>query len=495
MSDEAQRDAELREQVIKAAQEYYRFKHVKTKSFTPGDRIPYAGRVFDEREISALVDSSLDFWLTTGRYAERFEREFADFLGVQHCSLVNSGSSANLLAFMALTSHKLGDRRIKPGDEVITVAAAFPTTVAPIIQYGAIPVFVDVSLPTYNIDVTQLEPALSPKTKAVMLAHTLGNPFDLAAVKAFCDKYNLWLIEDNCDALGSRYQMPNSSVSQLSTPQLSTPQSSTPQLLTFNEFQFTGTIGHIGTSSFYPPHHMTMGEGGAVYTNQVELKRIVESLRDWGRDCWCPSGKDNTCGNRFGQQFGELPFGYDHKYVYSHFGYNLKATDMQAAIGCAQLEKLPGFISARKKNWQLLRDGLAGLEDRLILPEATANSDPSWFGFLLTVREGSRLSRERLVNHLEGKGIQTRMLFAGNLIKHPCFDEMRKNGTGYRVVPNSTIQPFNLSTRAAQLNSSSSLPVTDAIMHDTFWVGVYPGMSEEMVSCMIEQLIDFVVKN
>jgi CDP-6-deoxy-D-xylo-4-hexulose-3-dehydrase len=418
------------------------------KPFSPGDRIPYAGRVFDEREVTTLVDSSLDFWLTTGRYAERFEQEFAAFLGVQHCSLTNSGSSANLLAFMALTSPKLGERRIRPGDEVISVAAAFPTTVAPIIQYGAVPVFVDVSLPTYNIDVTQLDTALSEKTKAVMVAHTLGNPFDLTAVKTFCDKHNLWLIEDNCDALGSRYQHNGT-------------------------WKYTGTIGHIGTSSFYPPHHMTMGEGGAVYTDDPLLKRLVESFRDWGRDCWCPSGKDNTCSNRFGQQFGELPFGYDHKYVYSHFGYNLKVTDMQAAIGCAQLKKLSGFIEARKKNWKFLRDGLAGLEDSFILPEATENSDPSWFGFLLTVREGSGLTRDRIVNHLESKGIQTRMLFAGNLIKHPCFDEMRKEGKGYRVI--------------------GDLTTTDRIMNDTFWVGVYPGMTEEMVGYMVEQINDSTI--
>lgn len=422
---------------------FYDAINAPRKPFTPGDRIPYAGRVFDEKEIIALVDSSLDFWLTTGRYAERFEREFASFLGVQHCSLVNSGSSANLLAFMALTSPQLGDRRIRPGDEIITVAAGFPTTVAPIIQYGAVPVFVDVSLPTYNMDVTRLDTALSGKTKAIMVAHTLGNPFDLAAVKTFCDNNNLWLIEDNCDALGSRY-------------------------LYNGTWKYTGTIGHIGTSSFYPPHHMTMGEGGAVYTNSVELKRIVESLRDWGRDCWCHSGKDNTCGNRFGQQFGELPSGYDHKYVYSHFGYNMKATDMQGAIGCAQLEKLPGFIEARKKNWKLLRDGLARMEDKLVLPEATVNSDPSWFGFLLTVREECGLTRDRIVRHLEGKGIQTRMLFAGNLIKHPCFDEMRGSGKGYRVV--------------------GDLDVTDLIMNDTFWVGVYPGMTEEMIKFMVETI-------
>jgi CDP-6-deoxy-D-xylo-4-hexulose-3-dehydrase len=436
-------EAQLRKQAIDAAIAYYRHAHAHKKTFAPGDRIPYAGRVFDEREISNLVDSSLDFWLTTGRYAERFEKEFAEFLGVQHCSLTNSGSSANLLAFMALTSPKLGERRIRPGDEVITVAAGFPTTVTPIIQYSAVPVFVDVSLPTYNIDVAQLDAALSDRTRAVMVAHTLGNPFDLETVKAFCDKHSLWLIEDNCDALGSRY-------------------------LLNGQWCNTGTIGHIGTSSFYPPHHMTMGEGGAVYTDDTLLKRLIDSFRDWGRDCWCPSGKDNTCGNRFGQQFGELPFGYDHKYVYSHFGYNLKVTDMQAAIGCAQLEKLPGFIEARKKNWQLLRDGLAGLEDRFILPEATENSDPSWFGFLLTVREGSGLTRERIVNQLERKGIQTRMLFAGNLIKHPCFDEMRKSGTGYRVI--------------------GDLLITDRIMRSTFWVGVYPGMVEEMLEYIIKEI-------
>jgi CDP-6-deoxy-D-xylo-4-hexulose-3-dehydrase len=433
----------LREQTLDATRKHFAVKHTKNDSFCAGDRIAYAGRVFDEKEVTTLVDSSLDFWLTTGRYAERFEAEYAKFLGMQHCSLVNSGSSANLLAFMALTSPKLGERRIKRGDEVITVAAGFPTTVAPIVQYGAVPVFVDVSLPTYNIDCSQLEKALSDRTKAVMVAHTLGNPFDIAAVKSFCDRHSLWLIEDNCDALGSRY-------------------------LYKGEWRYTGTIGDIGTSSFYPPHHMTMGEGGAVYTDDNQLKRLVESFRDWGRDCWCPSGKDNTCGNRFGQQFGELPYGYDHKYVYSHFGYNLKVTDMQAAVGCAQLEKLPGFVNARKANWKLLSDGLAGLEDRFILPEATAHSDPSWFGFLLTVKKGASFTRDKIVNHLETKGIQTRMLFAGNLTKHPCFDEMRRDGKGYRV--------------AAPLTN------TDRIMRDTFWIGVYPGMTEDMVGYMIETI-------
>ncbi|NTU90126.1 MAG: lipopolysaccharide biosynthesis protein RfbH, partial [Actinobacteria bacterium] len=397
----------------------------------------------DDRELVNLVDSSLEFWLTTGRYADQFERDFARFVGVQFCSLTNSGSSANLLAFIALTSPKLGGRQIKPGDEVITVAAGFPTTVAPIIQYGAVPVFVDVTLPTCNIDSSQLEAALSARTKVVMVAHTLGNPFDLSFVKAFCDMHGLWLIEDNCDALGSRYCLDG-------------------------KWRYTGTIGHLATSSFYPPHHMTMGEGGAVYTDDPMLKRLVESFRDWGRDCWCPSGKDNTCGNRFGQQFGELPFGYDHKYVYSHFGYNLKVTDMQAAVGCAQLEKLPSFIKARKRNWQSLYDKLLPLGEFFILPEATPGSDPSWFGFMLTIRDNAPFRRDRIVSFLESRGIQTRMLFAGNLVKHPCFDEMRKAQAGFRI--------------------SGELSVTDKIMRDSFWVGVYPGMSEEMCNYMCEMI-------
>lgn len=449
MIEQNRKDNELRQRVIQAAISYYEFKHKAKKSFAPGDRIPYAGRVFDEKEISALVDSSLDFWLTTGRYAAKFESDFAKFLGVKHCSLTNSGSSANLLAFMALTSPKLGERRIKKDDEVITVAAAFPTTVAPIIQFGAIPVFIDVTLPTYNIDCAQLDKALSAKTKAVMIAHTLGNPFDIAAVKSFCDRHGLWLIEDNCDALGSKYRYKG-------------------------EWKHTGTFGHIGTSSFYPPHHMTMGEGGAVYTNDGLLKRVVESFRDWGRDCWCPSGHDNTCKQRFTQQFGELPRGYDHKYVYSHFGYNLKVTDMQAAIGCAQLEKLPHFIEERKQNWKLFRDGLSELSDIFVLPEPTENSDPSWFGFLLTVREHAGITREKVVDHLEKYGIQTRMLFAGNLIKHPCFDDMRKTGVGYRVV--------------------GSLGNTDMIMNTSFWVGVYPGMTEEMKLFTIHSIKELLNK-
>lgn len=439
-------EQELRRQAIEAAVRYYESRHREKKPYTPGDRIPYAARVFDEREIASLVDASLDFWLTTGRYAEQFELGLADFLGVRHCSLVNSGSSANLLAFMALTSPKLGERRIGRGDEVITVAAGFPTTVAPVIQYGAVPVFVDVALPSYNIDCSQLENALSERTRGVMLAHTLGNPFDLKAVREFCDRHNLWLIEDNCDALGSRY-------------------------FHNGEWRYTGTIGDLGTSSFYPPHHMTMGEGGAVYTDDAVLKRLVDSFRDWGRDCWCPSGQDDTCGNRFGRQFGELPGGYDHKYVYSHFGYNLKVTDMQAAIGCAQLEKLPGFIAARKRNWRMLREGLACLGERFLLPEPAPDSDPSWFGFLLTVREDAGFTRDGIVSHLEAKGIQTRMLFAGNLVKHPCFDEMRKTGKGYRI--------------AGELSN------TDRIMRDTLWVGVYPGMGGGMLEYIIDTMIKF----
>jgi CDP-6-deoxy-D-xylo-4-hexulose-3-dehydrase len=446
MSDRIEQEIKLHRLAIDAAVEYYRFRHEGKKSFKPGDRIPYAGRIFDEREIEALVDSSLEFWLTAGRYADRFEREFAMFLGLRHCSLVNSGSSANLLAFMALTSPQLGDRRIRRGDEVITVAAGFPTTVAPIIQYGAVPVFVDVEIPSYNIDCSQLEAALSPRTKAVMLAHTLGNPFDLCKVKEFCDLNNLWLIEDNCDALGSRY-------------------------LYKGEWRYTGTIGDYGTSSFYPPHHMTMGEGGGIYTNDPQLYRLAESLRDWGRDCWCKAGTDDSCGHRFTQQFGELPFGYDHKYVYSGFGYNLKATDMQAAVGCVQLEKLPEFIEARKRNWSMLREGLAELQDRFILPEKDLNSDPSWFGFLLTVRPEAGFTRDAILNHLESGNIQTRTLFAGNLVRQPCFDEMRKERNGFRVVGN--------------------LPVTDEIMKNTFWFGVYPGLSDSMLEYMISTIRRF----
>lgn len=443
-------ELKLRDNVLRAAERYFTVKYEKEREFSPGDCIPYAGRVFDEKEILALVDASLDFWLTAGRYAEKFEKALAEYLGIRYCSIVNSGSSANLLALMAITSQKLGERRIKKGDEVITVAAAFPTTVAPIIQYGAVPVFVDVTLPAYNIDCSMLNAALSGKTKAVMVGHTLGNPFDLLSVKEFCDRNNLWLIEDNCDALGSRYLFEGS-------------------------WRYTGTIGHIGTSSFYPPHHITTGEGGAVYTNDIDLKRIVESFRDWGRDCWCSSGHDNTCKRRFKWQLGDLPYGYDHKYIYSNFGYNLKITDMQAAIGCAQLEKLPVFIEARKKNWKLLRDGLSDLSDKFILPEPAPNSEPSWFGFLLTLRENAGFTRDEIVNYLEAKGIQTRMLFAGNLIKHPCFDEMRKTGKGYRVV--------------------GKLKNTDMIMRQSFWIGVYPGLNEDQLKYIIISVREFLKSN
>jgi len=424
---------------------YYNSIHKpsQTETFVPGQsRIPYAGRVFDQNEMINLIDSSLDFWLTSGRYTEKFERAFAKKIGVKYCSVVNSGSSANLVAFMALTSPKLGDRRICKGDEVITLAAGFPTTINPIIQYGAIPVFVDVTFPTYNIDVSMLEEALSEKTKAVMIAHTLGNPFDLTAVKDFCVKNNLWLVEDNCDALGSLYQN-----------------------------QMTGSFGDIATSSFYPPDHITMGQGGAVYTNNSRLKVVMDSFRDWGRDCYCPSGKDNTCKKRFKWQLGTLPEGYDHKYIYSHFGYNLKATDMQAAIGCAQLEKLDRFSEARRKNWQTLYEGLKDLEEYFILPEATIHSDPSWFGFILTLKDTQRFTRDDIVQFLESKCIQTRMLFAGNMIRHPAFDEMRAQKEGYRVV--------------GKLNN------TDTIMNYSFWVGVYPGMSEKMITFMIESIHEF----
>lgn len=434
-------EKEARSQILSLVADYCREFHNKKEAFKEGDRIPYASRVYNEDEMVNLVDSALEFWLTSGRYTDEFEAELARYLGVRYCSLVNSGSSANLLAFMALTSPLLGERRICRGDEIITVAAGFPTTVTPAIQYGAVPVFVDVAIPQYNIDVAKLEAALSEKTKAVMLAHTLGNPFDLKAVKAFCDAHGLWLVEDNCDALGSRYEIDG-------------------------EMKFTGTIGDIGTSSFYPPHHMTMGEGGAVYTDNALLNKIIRSFRDWGRDCVCPSGCDNLCGHRFDRQYGELPLGYDHKYVYSHFGYNLKATDMQAAVGCAQLKKFPSFVERRKHNFARLHKALEGTEDRLILPVACDHSDPSWFGFLITCREG--VDRNKVVQYVEEHGVQTRMLFAGNLIKHPCFDEMRKTGEGYRV--------------------SGTLENTDRIMADTFWVGVYPGMTDEMIDYMAKTI-------
>ena len=434
---ENQNEKQARESILEMVKEYCDKYHNQEKPFKEGDRIPYASRYYGHEEMVNLVDSSLEFWLTSGRYNDQFEKEFAEYLGIKYCSLVNSGSSANLLAFMALTSPLMGDRRIMPGDEVITVAAGFPTTIAPIIQYGAVPVFVDMTIPQYNMDASMLEDALSDKTKAIMIAHTLGNPWDLGAIKEFCDKHNLWLVEDNCDALGSKYTING-------------------------EEKFTGTIGDIGTSSFYPPHHMTMGEGGAVYTDNPLIHKAVRSLRDWGRDCVCPPGRDNLCGHRFDKQYGELPLGYDHKYVYSHFGYNLKATDMQAAVGCAQLAKFPTFVEKRRHNFDRLRAALEEVEDKLILPEPCPNSKPSWFGFLLTCREG--VDKNKVVQYIEDHGVQTRMLFAGNIVKQPCFDEMRASGKGYRVV--------------------GDLAVTDRIMKDTFWLGVYPGMTDEKIDYM-----------
>lgn len=433
-------EREAREQIKALVAEYYHdFKEQKA-GFKPGDRITYASRVFDEKEMCSLVDAALDFWLTTGRFAESFEQEFANWLGVRFACLVNSGSSANLIAFSVLTAPELGDRRIERGDEVITVACGFPTTVAPILQYGAVPVFVDVTVPQYNIDVSQLENALSERTKAVMIAHTLGNPFDLEAVREFCRRHGLWLVEDNCDALGSRYTIGE-------------------------ETRFTGAWGDIGTSSFYPPHHMTMGEGGCVYTNDPLLHRLILSYRDWGRDCVCPSGHDNICGHRFDGQYGALPQGYDHKYVYSHFGYNLKVTDMQAAVGCEQLKKLPSFAQKRKHNWERLHTALEPLADKIILPEPAANSDPSWFGFLISIKPGNGLDRNKIIHYIEENNIQTRLLFSGNLIKHPCFNQIRGTAA-YRAV--------------------GDLINTDFVMNYTFWVGVYPGLTDKMVDYMAQ---------
>ncbi len=435
---------QLKQEILQKTKEYYELVHkpIQEKEFVDGEsRVNYAGRVFDETEMQYLVDSSLDFWLTYGDYSKKFEKQLAKYLGVRYTFLVNSGSSANLLAFYALTSPLLRERQVKRGDEVITVAAGFPTTVAPIVQYGAVPVFVDMDLTHANVDVTQLELALSPKTKAIMIAHSLGNPFNLRAVKDFCDKHNLWLIEDNCDALGSTY-----------------------------EGKPTGTWGDIGTSSFYPPHHMTMGEGGATYTDNPLLKKIMLSMRDWGRDCWCESGVDNTCGCRFSQSFGTLPKGYDHKYVYSHFGFNLKVSDMQAAIGCAQLEKFPTFVEKRKENQKKLYEGLKDLE-QLHLVETQPNSDPSWFGFMMTLKDGVNFTRNELVEFLEANKIQTRNLFAGNMTRHPMFDSMVLD-TDYRIV--------------------GDLKVTDKIMNDSFWIGLYPGMGDDAINYMIKKIREFI---
>lgn len=447
MSENSSREAELRNQIRELTKEYYQIVHRPKQhaEFIPGQtNLSYAGRVFDEHEMLNLIDSSLEFWLTSGRFTEQFESRFAATLGVKYALLVNSGSSANLVAFNALTSPLLKDRRIQKGDEVMTVAAGFPTTVAPIIQFGAIPVFVDITVEdgTYNIDVTQLEAALSPRTKAVMVAHTLGNPFRLEEVSQFCKQHGLWLVEDNCDALGSLYRG-----------------------------KMTGTFGDIATSSFYPPHHLTMGEGGAVYTSNPFLKRAAESIRDWGRDCWCPSGKDNTCKKRFDWQLGELPKGYDHKYIYSHLGYNLKATDLQASIGLAQLDKLSKFTAARRRNFTYLRDALGDLQSHLILPQPTPHAEPSWFGFLMTVKPGAGFERTALTKFLESRKIQTRMLFAGNLLRHPAFDSIR-NTSAYRVI--------------------GELANTDRVMADTFWIGVYPGLTEPMLKYMSDQIHMFV---
>jgi CDP-6-deoxy-D-xylo-4-hexulose-3-dehydrase len=421
-------EQELRAEVAKAVEKYYTYKF-KQREFVPGQTyVSVSGKVFDEQELLNLVDSSLDFWLTTGRYAAEFEQRFAEWMGVKHCLLVNSGSSANLVALSALTSPKLGDKRLKPGDEVITVAAGFPTTVNPIFQNQLVPVFLDVQVGTYDLDVNQLEEALSPKTRAIMVAHTLGNPFNIAAVMEFAQAHDLWVIEDNCDAVGSLYQGQN-----------------------------TGTFGHFSTVSFYPAHHMTMGEGGAVLTNDTRLKKLVESFRDWGRDCWCAPGVDNTCNKRFGWQLGTLPFGYDHKYTYSHVGYNLKMTDMQAAVGCAQLEKLSDFVAKRRQNFDYLHKNLQDLQDVLTLPEATPDSEPSWFGFLISVKEDAPFSRTALVRYLEEKRIGTRLLFGGNLIRQPLYE-----GLNYRVI--------------------GALPNTDRVMQNAFWIGLFPGLTEEMLN-------------
>ena len=437
-------EEEARQEIKELVADYYHQFKENRKEFEPGDRINYASRVFDEKEMQSLTDATLDFWLTSGKFCEEFEKEFANWIGVRFAHLVNSGSSANLIAFSVLTAPELKEKQIKRGDEVITVACGFPTTVTPIIQYGAVPVFVDVTIPQYNIDVSKLEEALSDKTKAVMIAHTIGNPFDLKNVKEFCDKHNLWLVEDNCDALGSKYTING-------------------------ETRFTGTWGDIGTSSFYPPHHMTMGEGGCVYTNNPLLNKLILSYRDWGRDCICPSGMDNFCGHRFDGQHGELPFGYDHKYVYSHFGYNLKATDMQAAVGVEQLKKFPSFIERRRHNWDRLHNELESVKDKLILPEPAEYSEPSWFGFMITCKEG--IDRNKVTRYIEDHNIQTRLLFSGNLIKHPCFDEIR-NTDKYRVV--------------------GSLVNTDTVMNNSFWVGVYPGMSDEMIEYMGKIIMEAV---
>lgn len=425
-------ETELRTQVFTVVQKYCQFK-CQPPQFIPGvTYIPASGKVIGYQEIQNMVEAALDGWLTTGRYAAEFEKRFADWMGVKHCTLVNSGSSADLLALTALTSPQLGDKRLQAGDEVITVACGFPSTINPIFQNQLVPVFLDVQLPTYNIDTAQLEEALSPRTRAIMIAHTLGNPFDLNAIMNFAQQHDLWVIEDNCDAVGSLYNR-----------------------------QKTGTFGHLATVSFYPAHHITMGEGGAVLTNNGQLKRIVESFRDWGRDCHCEPGADNTCGKRFSWQRGELPFGYDHKYTYSHIGYNLKMTDMQAAAGCAQLDKLPEFVAKRQQNFQFLHEQLQDLQAVLILPEATAHSEPSWFGFPIAVRPDAPFTRHQVVQYLENHKIGTRLLFGGNLIRQPAYKEVF-----YKTI--------------------GSLPHSDFVMNQVFWIGVFPGLSKEMLSYVVE---------
>lgn len=443
-----QEQKKLHDEILEKVKEYYDKFHAEknNKEFVEGDRISYSGRIYDADEMKTLVDAALEFWLTQGRYSEEFETKLAEYVGTKYCSLVNSGSSANLAAFMSLTSDKLGDRKINRGDEVITVAAGFPTTISPIMQYGAVPVFLDVTIPEYNIDVSMLEKAVSEKTKAVFLAHTLGRPFDIQTVKVFCDKYNLWLIEDNCDALGSEY-------------------------LYNGEWHKTGTVGDISTYSFYPPHHITLGEGGAICTSNPLLHRLINSFRDWGRDCWCKSGVDDTCKHRYTQQFGELPMGYDHKYVYSHFGYNLQATDLQAAVGCAQLNKLERFTEARKQNWKYLRDCLETVSDYIVLPELDDKVKPSWFGFLMTVKDGAGFTRNDLAQYLESKNVQTRYLFAGNFLKQPCFDVLREKREGFRVV--------------------GELTNTDKIMNQSLWIGVYPGMTKKKLDYMVKCICEF----
>jgi CDP-6-deoxy-D-xylo-4-hexulose-3-dehydrase len=424
----------IREQILNLVREYYIAEH-QQPDFVPGQSvIPVSGRVYDADDIMHLVDSSLEFWLTAGRYSDQFEHDFAKFIGTRNALLCNSGSSANLLAFAALTSPELGTRQVKAGDEMITVAAGFPTTVNPAVQHGVVPVFLDVEIGTYDADLTHIEEAITNKTKVIMMAHTLGNPFKLDQIMDIAERHNLWVIEDNCDALGSQY-----------------------------DGKFTGTFGHISTVSFYPAHHMTMGEGGAVLTNKPKLKKILESFRDWGRDCWCAPGKDNTCGKRFEWELGELPEGYDHKYIYSHIGYNLKVTDMQAAVGVSQMKKLPVFIEARKRNWAKLKAGLSDLQEHLILPEPTEKSEPSWFGFAITIRPGSPIKRNDFIRYLEDRGVRTRLLFGGNLIRQPAYKDVN-----YRII--------------------GALTNTDIIMHQTFWIGVYPGLTDKHIDYTIETL-------